>query len=277
MEICRSTRSLRLSAPNRYHSLKARMDAIEIIEQNEKDAKRLLAPAISDWIVIAQRLRRLTWEVLEDATTEINSSTVAAPQLVAHYLCTRLEEDLRAALLLVEHGHAVPALSLESGMLEFAFTIGWIGESVTRAKKWREWKDETSVPYGTVKKAIRSALANGRQPRTKHDVERERMHYTLLCELKHGNPTEPRQFGVDLDDKGRPQRYPSAELHPEFIEASRLALYYGIRYLWLGLLYYNEFHSKRAHYDSWKARLDELNTIIERARGSDATSIFVPR
>ena len=247
------------------------MHAIEIVQLNECDTRRLLAPALADWLTLLRRMKRLSWDVMDEASSLFDTAVLRPPHLVAHYLVARLNDELRAVSSLTTGGLVIQALSLDAGMLEFAFTIGWVGKRIERANKWLKWEKDQYIPHGDVLTAINATYANGGKTdaKAKANAKVEMAHYTKLCQIKHGNPKEREQFGIDMDEVGRPARFAVDELSPAFIDASRMALWYAIRYLWLGTCCYNDFHAAEAHHDVRAAQLTDLRMTIESTRQAD--------
>jgi len=244
-------------------------EAVATVAMNEIDTRRLLLPSITDWLEIAQELQQLVWGALADATTDVDANTVSKPQLVAHYLVTRLHDELRAVTSLVSSGFVIQALSLDAGMLEFAFTVGWVGKRQERAIDWLTWTNEKKTPIDKVRLAIAATYENGGSANVAALVDNEYWHYTTLCKIKHGNPKERRQFGIDLDDKGQPARFAGDLLSPQFIDASRLALWYAVRYMWLGVGCYNDFYGRPAFHVAHGEKLRLIRLRIERTRQAD--------
>ncbi|HEX7518014.1 MAG TPA: hypothetical protein VII30_05810 [Gemmatimonadaceae bacterium] len=142
---------------------------------------------------------------------------------------------------------------------------------IERANKWLSWEKDQYIPHGDVLTAINATYANGGKTdaKAKANAKVEMAHYTKLCQIKHGNPKEREQFGIDMDEVGRPARFAVDELSPAFIDASRMALWYAIRYLWLGTCCYNDFHAAEAHHDVRAAQLTDLRMTIESTRQAD--------
>lgn len=244
------------------------MEPIEIVELNESDAERLIAPSIADWEAVARRMQILSWDVLRDAGLVTDKATAPSPQLAAHYLCARLNDDLRSVVTLVQRGFVFQALSLDAGMLELAFAVGWIGKDTDLGNDWLDWKKGWTAPQN-VRIAIDATLRNGGKPFTKADVGDEYAHYTRLCQLKHGNPYEKRQYGMDLDFRGIPNRFAADELSPDFINASRWALWFAVRYDWLAVYCYNDFHAIPPHHSQRSQEMTQLRIDIAKIRHDD--------
>lgn len=251
------------------------MHPIEVVQLNEIDAQRLIAPCISDWLALAHRMQRLSWAVLGDASSVTEQADASPAHLAAHYLCARLNDELRAVASLVSRGFVIAALSLDAGMLEYAFAVGWIGTHRDRGEKWLQWKDIKQTPFGKVRIAIEGTYKNGGKPYTQAQVDAEYMEYRNLCQIKHGNPAEARQFGVDMDERGRPERISDNELSPLFIYSSRRALWYAVRYTWLATCCYNDFHAARANHAVRATELRHLRIDVESTRNADV-AVMLP-
>ncbi|HEY5022476.1 MAG TPA: hypothetical protein VII30_08325, partial [Gemmatimonadaceae bacterium] len=146
---------------------------------------------------------------------------------------------MRSAVLLIQRGYVLQALSLAAGMLELAFTVGWIGNRDDHAVNWQTWTNDKKVPTDNVWNAIRETFNNGGQ--LDAVIQPEYDHYTQLCKAKHGNPIIFRTFGIRLVDE-QLVVYHGPYLSAEVIHASRLAMWYVVRYALLGLTCYNDFH-----------------------------------
>jgi hypothetical protein len=209
-------------------------DPVAVVRKNEGEIKRLLAPSISDWIALTERLERLKWELLADQVTRTPA------QGIAQMICGRLQNDMRSAVLLTQRGYVLQALSLAAGMLEMGFALGWMAAHEERATEWHKWNSERSVPTKNVWEAIKETFANGGQPDA--NVKSEFDHYTQLCKAKHGNPIIFRTFGIKLTDDDQLIVYHGPYLSDSIVRAARLAMWYTVRYMLLGLTCYNDFH-----------------------------------
>ena len=245
------------------------MHPTETVELNEKDTQRLLVPCLVEWMEIASRMQRLSWDILADASNSIDPETAAPPHRAAHYLCVRLNDELRAVVALTERGFVIQALSLAAGMLEFAFTVGWIGRDLTRGNDWLTWDNRRTIPPLRVEEAIRATYQNGKKDFSDAQVKSELARYHRLCELKHGNPAERRQYGIDLDFRGLPNRIVGDRLSAEFVDASRWVLWLAVRYLWLGTCCYNDFHASKEHHKPREIELQSLRPLIHTTRERD--------
>ena len=201
------------------------MHAVDVVQQNENDTRWLITPLIADWITLANRMQRLSWDVLGDASQVNDADGAPRSQLAAHYLCARIIDELRAVMALSTGGYVIPALSLDAGMLEYAFAVGWIGKHVDRGEKWLTWMDEKLTPFGSVYDAIEATFKNGGRSYSKAQVKVGARQYESArsnrCAISWGRQHD--EFGVDMDDRGRPERFPQDQLSPLFVYSSRRA------------------------------------------------------
>jgi hypothetical protein len=72
-------------------------------------------------------------------------------------------------------------------------------------------------------------------------------------------------------------RFASDEMNPEFVYHSRLALWYGARYLLVGLCNYNDFHTPRQHHEKWRLEIDGVRVAMQSRLDADVIDVYTAR
>lgn len=235
-------------------------DAPDHIHEREREIEQIVSRALADWLAVAERLRLLKWHMMADPAQP------TAAKGIAHFICSRLHNDLRAAITLVQRGYVLQSLTIAASMLELPFTIGFIGNNAERATAWMAHDSDKS--FISVYDAIQATFRLSDQPQT--EVDREYAHYTLLCNVKHGNPKIFRWLGVEYGEKDQLSSYHGPSMTDEDLHAARRALFYASRYMALGLVCYNMFHGQPPHDKARDVDLGECLATIISLRTSDA-------
>jgi hypothetical protein len=239
------------------------------IAQIETEIHRQLAPEIADWTALADTLQTIKWDMFNVPAATATATTASG---IAHLMCARITNEMRAVILLTERGYALQALASAATILEVAFTIAFIGDNTSRATRW--FTHDVDSGYVSVRDAMLALFRLIGRPDS--DVDAEYRHYTQLCTAKHGNPQMFRRLGIRITDNAQLIAYHGPYYAPEVVHTSRIAMWFAVRYMLLGLLCTNMFHVPSPLDIEIEGRLTACRERMETLRAADVAKYETP-
>ena len=148
--------------------------------------------ALAEYLELAERCDELAFLALE----AIEAVNLDASLYHAHTaLMTRTLTDLRASCQLAVSGYTMQSWSVAASCFEAAHSIGFIGNDVTRAKRWIQHGDRDRAPW-SAKDAVQNAIIflslEPNAVKRQELVDREYALYETLCMAKHVSPIAER-------------------------------------------------------------------------------------
>ena len=170
-------------------------------EQQPMSMEEVQAQAVAN---LANKLAGTTWlvERAQNTITQIlnmdSGKAVTPANQIAINLLVRIWNELRAVLILCQHGYALQAFSPAAVIYEAGLTVAAIGNSEEAAEKWF-MHDVEERSYDNVKRLTEAGLKNllGNDGAQKADT-----YYAVyrdLCMAKHINPKVQRHEGHNID------------------------------------------------------------------------------
>lgn len=164
---------------------------VRSIVQHENDVAAALFPKVGDYLQLLAEAYTLSGLIFEKAYPERN---VSLAKQVCTKLLMRINNDLRAVMMLAEVGYDVQANALAASIYEGAFTLGTIYDDSALAKQWVEHSDP-KVSFKNAYDLAKAALANYGAHADWTDSFYQ--IYRQLCWGKHLNPISEQQGGIE--------------------------------------------------------------------------------
>ncbi len=163
-----------------------------VIDDSETEAAAVLSVQLKDVLLLANDTLALTANVVQISLSEPNPTTA---KLICTKLARRIVHDLRAMVLIANHGYPSQALTLAASTYEHCFSIAYIGNDDLLAQKWIGHTSPVK-PFVNAVELTTIGLANV------GIVDEEAPSfifklYTQFCMAKHGNPLYEAETGFE--------------------------------------------------------------------------------
>lgn len=164
---------------------------VRSIVEHETEIAKALFPKVGPYLELLASAYSLSGKVFEAAYPQMNPPL---SKQVCTKLLLRLNNDLRAILMLAEVGYDVQANALAASVYECAFTSGTIFDSRELAEQWLD-HDDPRASFRNAYDLAHAALSNYGAHADWTDAFYK--IYRQLCWGKHLNPISEQQGGME--------------------------------------------------------------------------------
>ncbi len=162
----------------------------------EKAIRPLVREALLPFSTNCRRGDRLVHDLLAQSACEGKATNASA---AASLLLVRASNDLRCMVNLSRSGYLLQAWALGTSLIEAAYSIGYIGDSESRATTWFAHEDFNKTPWN-VRAAIKATITLLDLP--VKNVDSLYRAFSQLSAAKHANPAILKRYGILAGSEG---------------------------------------------------------------------------